>query len=149
MASWLLDRRALVNMIFGYLVITRKANQLASGLSVIFFGYGLSSLIGKPYVGLSIKSLPRYMLPGLENFPLRFSSLFKFDALIYLVIPFAILIWWLLFRTRWGLGLRAVGENADTAFASGRNPADQISSLDRGRASGRPEELHILPSHSP
>jgi len=34
----------------------------------------------------------------------------------------AILVWWLLFRTRWGLGLRAVGENADTAFASGRNP---------------------------
>ena len=113
---------ALVNIIFGYLVITRKANQLASGLSVIFFGYGLSSLIGKPFVGLSIKSLPRYMLPGLENLPLRFSSLFKFDALIYLVIPVAILIWWLLFRTRWGLGLRAVGENADTAFASGRNP---------------------------
>ena len=42
--------------------------------------------------------------------------------LIYLVIPIAILIWWLLYRTRWGLGLRAVGENAETAFASGRNP---------------------------
>ena len=34
----------------------------------------------------------------------------------------AILVWWLLFRTRWGLGVRAVGENADIAFASGRNP---------------------------
>jgi general nucleoside transport system permease protein len=112
----------LVNVLFGYLIITRRANQLASGLSVIFFGYGLSSLIGKPYVGLSIKSLPRYMIPGMENFPLRFSSLFKFDMLIYLVIPIAIFVWWLLFRTRWGLGLRAVGENADTAFASGRNP---------------------------
>jgi simple sugar transport system permease protein len=48
--------------------------------------------------------------------------LFKFDILIYLVIPVAILVWWLLYRTRWGLGVRAVGENADTAFASGRNP---------------------------
>ena len=51
-----------------------------------------------------------------------YSSLFKFDLLIYLVIPVAILVWWLLYRTRWGLGVRAVGENADTAFASGRNP---------------------------
>ncbi len=51
-----------------------------------------------------------------------YSSLFKFDLLIYLVIPVTILVWWLLFRTRWGLGLRAVGEDADTAFASGRNP---------------------------
>lgn len=112
----------LVNLLFGFLVVSRRANQLASGLAAMFFGYGLSALIGKPYVGKSITSLPRYMLPGLEDLPLRYSSLFKFDLLIYLVIPMAILVWWLLFRTRWGLGLRAVGENADTAFASGRNP---------------------------
>ena len=112
----------LVNLIFGYLVVTRRANQLASGLAVIFFGYGLSSLIGKPFIGKMINSLPRYMIPGFENLSLRFSSLFRFDLLIYLVIPVAILIWWLLYRTRWGLGLRAVGENAETAYASGRNP---------------------------
>lgn len=114
---------ALVNILFGYLVITRKANQLASGLAIMFFGYGLSALIGNPYVGKMIKSLPRYTLPGMENIPLRYSSLFKFDALIYLVIPMAFIIWLLLFRTRWGLGLRAVGENAETAYASGRNPS--------------------------
>jgi ABC-type uncharacterized transport system permease subunit len=112
----------LVNLIFGYLVVTRRANQLASGLAVIFFGYGLSSLIGKPFIGKMINSLPRYTIPGLEILPLRYSSLFRFDLLIYLVIPAAILIWWLLYRTRWGLGLRAVGENAETAYASGRNP---------------------------
>lgn len=112
----------LVNLIFGLLIITRRANQLASGLAVIFFGYGLSALIGQPFVGKIIMSLPRYMLPGMQALPLRYSSLFKFDALIYLVIPAAILVWWLLFRTRWGLGLRAVGENAETAYASGRNP---------------------------
>jgi len=112
----------LTNLLFGYLVISRRANQLASGLAVMFFGYGLSALIGKSFVGKLIQSLPRYMLPGLENLPLRYSSLFKFDVLIYLVIPAAILIWWLLYRTRWGLGVRAVGENPETAFASGRNP---------------------------
>lgn len=112
----------LVNMLFGYLVVTRKANQLASGLAVMFFGYGLSALIGKPFVGVMIKSLPRYTLPVLMDLPLKYTSLFRFDILIYLVLPTAVLVWWLLFRTRWGLGLRAVGENANTAFASGRNP---------------------------
>lgn len=112
----------LMNMVFGFLVITRKANQLASGLAVMFFGFGLSSLIGNPYVGKSIHALPRFELPFLSKLPALYSSLFKFDILIYLVIPMAILIWWLLFRTRWGLGVRAVGENADIAFASGRNP---------------------------
>jgi len=112
----------LVNLVFGFLIVARKANQLASGLAVIFFGYGLSALIGKPFVGKMIQSLPRYIIPGLEELPLRYTSLFKFDFLIYLVIPMTFFIWWLLYRTRWGLGLRAVGENAETAYASGRNP---------------------------
>ena len=112
----------LMNLMFGYLVITRKANQLASGLAMMFFGFGLSALIGKDFVGTKIAVLPRLLLPGLAGLPRLYTSLFKFDILIFLVIPMAFLIWWLLFRTRWGLGLRAVGENADIAFASGRNP---------------------------
>jgi ABC-type uncharacterized transport system permease subunit len=112
----------LLNMILGYLVISRQANQLASGLALMFFGFGLSALIGKPYVGAKIDGLPRILLPGLSHLPRLYTSLFKFDLLIYLAIPVAFLVFWILFRTRWGLGLRAVGENADTAFASGRNP---------------------------
>ena len=112
----------IMNLVMGFLVITRHANQLASGLSLMFFGFGLSALIGKPYVGSKINALPRHLFPGLSNLPKLYSSLFKFDILIILVIPVAVLIWWLLFRTKWGLGLRAVGESADTAFASGRNP---------------------------
>jgi ABC-type uncharacterized transport system permease subunit len=112
----------LMNMVLGYLVIHRQANQLASGLALMFFGYGLSALIGNPYVGARITSLPRIALPGLAGLPRLYSSLFSFDPLMYVVIPTAVFVWWLLFRTRWGLGLRAVGENPDAAFASGRNP---------------------------
>ncbi len=112
----------LMNMIVAYLVVTRQANQLASGLALMFFGFGLSALIGKPYVGARIHGLPRYLLPGLGGLPPLYTSLFKFDALVFLAVPIAALVWWALFRTRWGLGLRATGENADAAFASGRSP---------------------------
>lgn len=112
----------LLNLLFGYLVISRKANQLASGLAIMFFGFGLSALIGAPYVGAKITSLPRITLPGLSDLLGSYASLFQFDLLIYLVVPVAIGVWFLLYRTRWGLGLRAVGESADTAYAAGRNP---------------------------
>jgi general nucleoside transport system permease protein len=112
----------LMNLILGYLTITRRANQLASGLALMFFGFGLSAWIGRAFVGARIAGLPRLSLPILSGLPVLYRSLFQFDPLIYLAIPTAILIWWLLFRTRWGLGVRAVGESADAAFASGRDP---------------------------
>jgi len=112
----------LMNLILGYLTITRRASQLASGLALMFFGFGLSAWIGRPYVGARITGLPRLPLPGVSALPVLYRSLFQFDPLIYLVLPAAVLAWWLLFRTRWGLGLRAVGESADAAFASGRDP---------------------------
>lgn len=111
----------LMNMVLGYLVISRKANQLASGLALMFFGIGLSAWIGRDYVGAKIVGLPRLTLPGLSDLPEVYSSLLRFDVLIWLVVPVAVLTWWLLFRTRWGLGLRAVGESPDTVYASGRD----------------------------
>jgi len=95
---------AVFNMVFGYLVITRRANQLAAGLALMFCGVGLSALLGAPYVGSRIE--------GINN-----------DVLVYLAVPTAIAVWWMLFSTRWGLWLRAVGESPVAAFAAGVNPA--------------------------
>ncbi len=51
----------------------------------LFFEYGLCSLIGKPFIGRWSQP-PSIFDPGLEDLPLRFTSHFKFDLLIYLVI---------------------------------------------------------------
>ncbi len=53
----------LMNMILGYLVITRRANQLASGLALMFFGFGVSALIGRPFVGGKIQRPAAHPLP--------------------------------------------------------------------------------------
>ncbi len=102
----------LANMIFGVLVIERRANQLAAGLSLMFFGFGASTLIGRPFVGTLVPGLPRIAAPGLG----------PFDILVWLAVPTALFLWGLLFRTRWGLVLRAVGEDPAAAFAAGRRP---------------------------
>jgi len=112
---------AAVNLIFAYLVVGRRANQLATGLCLMFFGAGLSALIGRPFVGTLITGLPRLHLPGLG--PGAAARLTRYDILVYLAAPTAVLVWWLLFRTRWGLVVRAVGENPAVAYAAGRRPA--------------------------
>lgn len=113
----------LFNLILGLLVVTRGANQLASGLALGFFGVGLSSLLGKPYVGRLIQGLDEIHLPLLADIPILGPVLFQHDLLIYLVLPLAIFLWWLLFQTRWGLALRAVGEDKTVAYAAGKRPA--------------------------
>jgi simple sugar transport system permease protein len=113
---------ALFNMLFGFLVITCRANQLASGLALMFCGVGLSALVGAPYIGSRIEGLREIPLPILSDLPVIGPILFNFDFLVYLAIPMAFLVWWLLFSTRWGLSLRAVGENPTAAFAAGKNP---------------------------
>jgi len=100
------------NLLFGYLVIGRGANQLAAGLSMLFFGLGASALIGGRYVGAVISGLPPLPLPGVRGF----------DALVWLGAPTALMIWWALFRTRRGLALRAAGEDPAVAFAAGYRP---------------------------
>ena len=110
------------NLVFGFLVITRRASQPASGLTMMFLGTGLSALLGKPYVGKPIAGLGKAPIPGLAQLPWIGSVLFNHDVLVYAAVLAAVLVWWLLFRTRWGLSVRAVGESPTTAFAAGRQP---------------------------
>jgi simple sugar transport system permease protein len=112
---------AAANLVFAYVVVGRHANQLAAGLTLMFFGFGVSALAGRPFVGTSIAGLPRLALFGAAPDALA-ARLLNYDVLVYLAVPTAVLIWWLLFRTRWGLALRTTGESPVVAFAAGLRP---------------------------
>jgi general nucleoside transport system permease protein len=119
----------MCNLLLGYVVIDRRANQLAAGLTLMFFGFGASALIGRPFVGA--------IVPGLPN-------LGAFDLLVWLAVPTAILLWGLIFRTRWGLALRAVGEDQAVAFAAGHRPDRlQYQALALGGALGGMGGAHL------
>ena len=135
----------LANALFGWLVVLRKANQLASGLAMMFFGFGLSALVGAPHVGAVIVGLPKWRPAWLAALPwVSASTLFNYDLLTWLALPVALLVWWLLFKTRWGLGVRAVGESPAAAFASGRNPAlMQFQALGLGGMLGGVAGAHL------
>jgi general nucleoside transport system permease protein len=111
---------AAFNLLYAYLAVSRGANQLASGLALMFFGIGISSMIGRPYVGQGTVGLPRFQLPGVTSIPGVSATMFNYDAIVYFAVPLAFLVWAALFRTRWGLSLRAVGESPSAAFAAGR-----------------------------
>ncbi len=114
---------ALLSLIFAYLVVYRAANQLATGLALTMFGAGITAWAGRSYVGVGIGGLNPISIPFLSDIPIVGRALFEQDLLAYSAYALGPTLWFLLFRTRWGLSLRAVGEDAEVAYAAGRNPA--------------------------
>jgi ABC-type uncharacterized transport system permease subunit len=110
---------AVMAALFGALVLTLRANQVASGLALTMFGLGLSALLGQGYSGLAAPTFPHLYIPGLTELPLVGKLLFGQDLLVYIALALVAAVAWTLKRTRIGLIVRAVGENHDAAHAIG------------------------------
>lgn len=110
-------------LIHAFMVVCLRANQIASGLALMFLCLGVTSFVGRPYVKVRINAIPSWPVPGLSELPVLGPLLFGHDVLVYGAYLLAPLIWVALFYTKWGLALRAVGESQAVAFASGFRPA--------------------------
>ncbi|MEN5082512.1 ABC transporter permease [Bosea sp. TWI1241] len=105
-------------MIFALLSLGLGANQVATGLALTIFGIGASSLFGAGFVGKTITRLGPLFPADYATHPwLRLA--FGHDAMVYLALGLTAAVGLFLTRTRAGLILRAVGENAESAHAIG------------------------------
>lgn len=111
----------LVGMVFAAATVVMRANQILCGLALTLMGTGVAAMIGKSYSGIPAPvTFTPIAIPFLSDLPLVGRALFTHNILvyvIYLALPFA--LHHLLFRTRHGLDLRAVGENPAAADAAG------------------------------
>lgn len=106
-------------LVFSILTLTLLANQVATGLALTIFGLGLTALLGKDYIGVTVQNLPKLHIPGLTDLPFVGPILFGQDYMVYLSFLAVGGISWVLSRTRAGLVLRAVGTSHDSAHALG------------------------------
>ena len=90
----------IMSGLFAFLVLFLMSNQFATGLALTIFGIGLSSMLGKQYIGTPIDGLSPW-----------FFVIFSF-LIVFLVSYF-------FYKTKAGLILRAVGESHNSAHALG------------------------------
>lgn len=106
-----------------FLSVTLRANQYVSGLALTMFGLGLAGLLGRGWEGVPLRQpLPDVNLPALASIPVVGPALFSGqNVLTYAALALAALLWVVLYRTRWGIVWRSVGESPAAADALGVN----------------------------
>jgi len=113
----------LLGFLFATSVAVVRTNQVLTGLAVVLIGVGLSNQLGNDYQGSPVQhTFQPLRIPGLADIPQVGPALFNHTLLVYLTyiaLPLVVLV--LLFHTRHGMNLRAVGEDPAAADAAGIN----------------------------
>lgn len=116
----------LVGCLFGVVVAAIQANlshrltanQFVVGLALNVLAVGLTAFFANTYE-LDPARAKTLEIPGLSSIPLVGEALFARAWPAYFVYAIVPALWWLMFRTRWGLEVRAVGDNPQSADVSG------------------------------
>lgn len=117
---------ALAGLLMAGLTVALGVSQHVSGIGTTLLLSGLAlflyrMIFGEQPVPPSIVPLENAPLPGLSAIPVLGPALFDQSVVTYAALLSVPAMAWLLYRTRWGLNLRTVGENpraADTAGVS-------------------------------
>lgn len=111
----------LMGLLMAVVSVTLKAEQGISGIGLYMFGWGLSGLLFRLYVGgiTSIKGLQPLRLPVLSSLPFLGDVFFNHNWVVYLAYLLVPVAWFVLFKTPWGLKVRAVGTTPEAADTLG------------------------------
>ncbi len=109
---------------FAAIAIGARADQIIAGTALTLGAVGLTGTIyrhayGTGGAGLALPTLAPVPIPLLSRIPILGPALFDQPAPTYLALVALPVVWWVLFRTRPGLALRATGEGAAMARAAG------------------------------
>ncbi len=123
----------LTTLIYCFLTITLKTNQNVTGLALTTFGVGISNFIGSiingKMGGTGVAAFPeigkayRTPLPFADKLGIFGDIFLSYGFMTYFAIAIALVVAFIITKTRIGLNLRAVGENPATADAAGINVA--------------------------
>lgn len=114
----------LLGLVHGLISIRYKTDQIISGTVINIFAVGITSFISakfmQPYPEINDPGIFKpYEIPILGQIPVLGPILFKHNIFVYGMIFFVIFLTFMLFKTRWGLRHRSVGEHPKAADTLG------------------------------
>ncbi len=114
---------ALAGGLFGVWVVWLDASQIVAGAALNILAVGVTGVAYRAIFGVTGAALavPTFepLTLGTDNADFVLLAPLRQDVLVYLALALVPLVWLVLFRTRLGLRLRAVGEAPDAAASVG------------------------------
>jgi simple sugar transport system permease protein len=118
---------AIAGLFMALMSVTLKVNQVVCGLAIWITGLGLSSFLfritGGHTATARVEGFKPVYIPFLSEVPILGPILFRHSALVYIALILVPILAFVLFRTAFGLKIRAVGENPRAADVLGINVA--------------------------
>ena len=109
---------AALGSIHAWLSQLPRVNDIAVGIAMFIFGSGLAFFLGDPYIQPEAPPLPGIPLGNWSSVP-QLQSALKISPLLLIGIVLSFALYWFFQNTRWGLFIRAVGDNPAAARAQG------------------------------
>ena len=115
---------ALMALIHAWFSIHLRADQVVSGTGINLLAIGVTGYFFIDHYGDNgtpgtISQVPNINIPGVEHVAFFGDAIGHANLLTWVALILVPLEWWFLFRTRWGLRLRAVGEQPRAASTVG------------------------------
>ena len=106
-----------LSCLHGFACVTYHGNQVISGLAINIIAAGLTVVLGIAWFAQGGQTPP--VIDAVRLKAVTHIPLLAHNVLVYVALALVAAVWWLLFRTRFGLRLRAVGENPAMVDAAG------------------------------
>jgi simple sugar transport system permease protein len=95
-----------------------RVNDIAVGIAMLIFGSGLAFFLGDPFIEPMAPPLSNFELGNWCSIP-QVQSALKISPLLIVGIALAFILHWFFKNTRWGMYVRAAGDNPSAARAQG------------------------------
>jgi general nucleoside transport system permease protein len=108
----------LLGCLHGLVCSLPRVSDIAFGIALMLLGTGLAFYLGKPFIEPQAPMLPSIDLGGWTASAQLHNAL-HINLLFVIGVVLSFVLQWGLRNTRWGMALRLVGENAESARAMG------------------------------
>jgi len=118
---WAMAVGTLLALIFAFIVVNRRADQTVTGFGINVLSLGVTNVLARYLLAdrFRVPLFPTLDLGVLSKIPVLGQLIADQPVIVWIALLLSLISAWVLYRTSWGLNIRAVGEHPQAVAAGG------------------------------